>query len=102
VGYAIGKARVVIPGNIEMLTAAVKSFKHGEVLITTMTQPNMVPIMSRSSAIVTDEGGLTSHAAIIARELNVPCVVGTKAATKIFKSGDQLEVDAVKGIVSKI
>ena len=101
-GTAMGKARIVIPGNIKMLATSMKSFKRGEVLITTMTQPNMVPIMSKSSAVVTDEGGLTSHAAIIARELCVPCVVGTKVATKVFRDGDLVEVNAGKGVVRKV
>lgn len=98
-GHVTGEARIIIPGSITLLNLALKSFKSGEVLITTMTQPNMVPIMAKAKAIVTDEGGLTSHAAIIARELKLPCVVGTKFATKIIKDGDLIEVDASKGIV---
>ena len=56
----------------------------------------------KAGAIVTDEGGLTSHAAIVSRELKIPCIVGTKIATKILKDGDIVEVDAKKGIVRKI
>ncbi len=101
-GHAIGKARIIIPGDILMLNKAGRLFKQGEILVTAMTQPNMVPIMRKSVAIVTDEGGLTSHAAIIAREFRIPCVVGTQVATKILKDGDLVEVDAIKGVVKKI
>jgi len=58
--------------------------------------------MQRAAAFVTDEGGITCHAAIVAREMKKPCVIGTKIATKIFKDGDIVEVDADKGIVRKI
>ena len=58
--------------------------------------------MKKAAAIVTDDGGLTCHAAIVARELKTPCVVGTKIATKVLKDGDMVEVDANKGIVKKI
>ncbi|MBU0707535.1 hypothetical protein KKG41_04150, partial [Patescibacteria group bacterium] len=59
-------------------------------------------VMRRASAFVTDEGGLTSHAAIVARELDKPCIVGTKLATQALKDGDRVEVNATKGIVSKL
>ena len=58
--------------------------------------------MRRAKAIITDEGGLTCHAAIISRELGIPCIIGTKIATKVLKDGDMVEVDANKGIVKKI
>ena len=61
--------------------------KDGDVLVTTMTMPDMVPAMSRAAAIVTDEGGMTCHAAIISRELGTPCIVGTSNATSILKNG---------------
>jgi pyruvate,water dikinase len=67
-----------------------------------MTQPNIVDIAQRASAIITDEGGMLCHAAIISREFGIPCVVGTHKATKILKDGDMVEVDATKGIVTKI
>ncbi|MEO6077346.1 MAG: PEP-utilizing enzyme, partial [Candidatus Andersenbacteria bacterium] len=78
------------------------SFQEGEILVTTMTRPEFVPLMRRAAAIVTDEGGLTSHAAIIARELQKPCVIGTKNATKILQTGDEVEVDASTGIVTRL
>lgn len=74
----------------------------GDILVTAMTQPEFVPAMKLSAAVVTDEGGLTCHASIISRELGIPCVIGTKIATKVLKDGDVVEVDATKGIVRKI
>jgi pyruvate,water dikinase len=64
-----------------------------------MTNPDYVPYMKIAAAIVTDEGGTTCHAAIASRELKVPCVVGTRIATKILKDGDVVEVDADNGII---
>jgi len=101
-GFAKGKVHVVIPGDISILDYEMKQFEQGEILVTPMTQPNMVPIMKKAAGIVTDEGGLTSHAAIIAREFKIPCVVGCEIATKILKNGDIVEVDAKKGIIKKI
>jgi len=74
----------------------------GDIIVSSMTRPEMLPAMKRSSAIITDEGGLTCHAAIVARELGIPCIIGTKNATKLFKDGDKVEVDAQRGIVRKI
>lgn len=71
----------------------------GDVLVSIMTSPDFVPAMKRASAIVTDEGGQTSHAAIVSRELGVPCIVGTKEATKMLKNGDVVTVDGAKGLV---
>lgn len=80
----------------------VENFKEGDILVTVMTNPFFVPIMKKAKAIITDEGGITCHAAIVSRELNVPCITGTKVATKVLKDGDMVEVDATKGIVKKI
>lgn len=101
-GIARGRVRIVIPGNLIALKDQSKRLKKDFVLVTPMTQPNMIPYIKRAIAIVTDEGGLISHAAIIAREFKIPCVVGTEIATKIFKNGDIIEVDAEKGIVRKV
>jgi phosphoenolpyruvate synthase/pyruvate phosphate dikinase len=76
--------------------------KQDDIMIAITTHPDYVPAMSRASAIVTDEGGMTCHAAIVTRELGTPCIVGTKIATKVFKDNDQVEVDADKGLVKKI
>jgi len=72
------------------------------VLVIPMTRPEHVPYMKLASAIVTDDGGITCHAAIVSRELGKPCVIGTKIATQIFKDGDMVEVNANHGIVRKI
>ncbi|MDR3282621.1 MAG: phosphoenolpyruvate synthase [Candidatus Methanoplasma sp.] len=73
--------------------------KDGDVLVTKMTMPDMVPAMSRSVAIVTDEGGMTCHAAIISRELGTPCIVGTGKATDVLKNGEVVTVDGTTGTV---
>lgn len=92
-GKVSGFAKVV-------LTAAeLSKVTQGDVLVTIMTTPDFVPAMQRAAAFVTNEGGITCHAAIIARELNKPCIIGTKTATKAFQDGDLLEVDADKGTV---
>lgn len=78
-----------------------KFYTHN-ILVTYATNPNMVPLMKIAKAIITDIGGVTCHAAIVSRELGVPCVIGTKHATKVLKDGDLLEVDAGRGIIRKI
>ena len=75
------------------------SLKDGEILVSPMTTPDFLPAMKRASAIVTDEGGIVCHAAIVARELKKPCVIGTKIATQVLRDGDLVEVDANEGIV---
>lgn len=76
--------------------------KKGDILVSIATDPDIVPAMKKAAAIVTEQGGVTSHAAIVARELKKPCVIGTKIATKVLKDGDVVEVDANKGIVRKV
>lgn len=66
-----------------------------------MTSPDYILAIKKAGAIVTDEGGLTCHVAIVSRELGIPCVIGTKTGTKMLKTGDKIEVDAEKGIVKK-
>ena len=80
----------------------INKVKLGDILVAKMTRPDYVPAMRRAAAIVTNEGGMTCHAAIVSRELGIPCIVGTKIATKVLKDGDLVEVDAEKGIVKKI
>jgi phosphohistidine swiveling domain-containing protein len=80
----------------------VVNMEDGDILVASMTRPEMVPAMKRAGAIVTDEGGLTCHAAIVSRELKIPCIIGTKIATKVLKDGDLVEVDAEKGIIKKV
>ncbi|MBU1031264.1 MAG: hypothetical protein KKB65_08575, partial [Nanoarchaeota archaeon] len=74
----------------------------GEIIFTGMSTPDFVPLIKKAAAIVTDEGGVLCHAAIISRELKKPCIVGTKIATQVFKDGDLVEVDANKGVVKKL
>ncbi len=70
-----------------------------EILVAAHTSPNLLPLMKKVLAIITDEGGITSHAAIVARELKKPCIIGTKIATQVLKDGDLVEVDANEGII---
>lgn len=79
-----------------------QKFKKGEVLVSNMTHPDYILGIRKAAALVTDEGGVSCHAAIISRELKIPCVVGTKIASDVLKDGDWVEVDANKGIVRKI
>lgn len=74
----------------------------GDILLSETTYPALVPAMKKAAAIVTNVGGLTCHAAIVSRELKIPCIVGTKVATKVFHDGDFVEVDANKGIIRRI
>jgi len=74
----------------------------GDVLVTPMTRPEHVPLMKKAAAIVTDEGGLTCHAAIVSRELGIPCVVGTQVATISLKDNELVEVDGNSGLVKKL
>ncbi|MGI0033360.1 MAG: phosphoenolpyruvate synthase, partial [Nitrososphaeraceae archaeon] len=73
--------------------------ENGEIIVTTMTSPDLVPAMSKSAAIITDLGGRTCHAAIVSRELGIPAIVGTQQATTILKDGQEVTVDAYNGIV---
>ncbi|MBC7104416.1 MAG: phosphoenolpyruvate synthase, partial [Firmicutes bacterium] len=73
--------------------------QEGDILVTVMTNPDMVPAMRKAGAIVTDEGGRTCHAAIVSRELGVPCIVGTKTATQVLEEGMEVTVDATRGVV---
>ncbi|WP_119327435.1 phosphoenolpyruvate synthase [Companilactobacillus musae] len=81
----------------------IDQFKEGEILVTLMTSPDWVPAMKKAAAIVTNNGGMTCHAAIVSREMQIPCIVGTKskqvAATDVLKTGDVVTVDATNGIV---
>lgn len=96
-GLATGKVRIIEdPKDI-------KEFKDGEILVTLMTSPDWVPAMKKASAIITNNGGMTCHAAIVSREMQIPCLVGTtsrgNAATKVLKNGQEITVDAKNGVV---
>jgi len=92
----------VVKGKVFVASSArqaVKMMKEGQILVTSMTTVDYLPAIRKAAAIVTDDGGMTCHAAIIARELGIPCVVGTKVATKILKNGMMVEVRANHGLV---
>lgn len=95
-GRVIGKVRLIIRQQ------DFKKMKNGEILVTNNTTPEFVPLMKKAIAIVAEQGGMTTHAAIVSRELGIPCVIGTKVATKVLKDGDKVEVDATKGVVRKL
>jgi phosphohistidine swiveling domain-containing protein len=103
-GVVVSKGKGTVTGKIRIIHSPKNSdgFKKGEILVAPMTSPDYVPIMRKALAVITDVGGLMSHAAIISRELGIPCIVGTKYATKIFKNGDVVTLDISKGIVQKI
>jgi len=92
-GIVSGQVKIVFDVN------NLDKVQHGDILVTKMTDPDFVPAMKRAAAIVTDEGGITSHAAIVSREMGIPCIVGTEKATQILKDGDIITVDAINGYV---
>ncbi len=95
-GHVCGTARIVFKPE------AATVFQRGDILITLMTRPDYLLLMEKAAAIVTDAGGVLCHAAITAREMKKPCVIGTKVATQLFKDGDQVEVDADSGFIRRI
>jgi phosphoenolpyruvate synthase/pyruvate phosphate dikinase len=95
-GKVTGTVRVVFDPHDD------KGFQKGDILVTSMTRPEFVPIMKKAGAVITNEGGVTCHAAIVSRELHIPCIIGTRFATKVLHDGDMVEVDADKGIVKII
>jgi pyruvate,water dikinase len=95
----------IVQGKVKTIRSKDEHFKikKGDILVTEMTTPDFLIAMEKSAAIVTDIGGITSHAAIVARELGIPCIVGTENATNLLKDGDFVVVDAIdKGEVIKI
>ncbi len=95
-GHARGKVKIVNSAK------DMEKFEEGNILVAIATNPDLVPAMKKAAAIVTDQGGVTSHAALVSRELGVPCVIGTKVATKALKDGDVVEVNATQGIITII
>jgi len=100
-GIAAGKRDIGVGVAKVALTAedASKVMQKGDILVTTMTNPDYVPFMKIAGAIVTDKGGVTAHAAIVSRELGIPCIVGTENATKVMVTGREYTVDAKSGVV---
>ena len=93
----LGKARGIV--RIINSEEEMAKMKSGDILVSIATNPDLVPVMKKAAAIITEQGGVTCHAAIVSRELKKPCVIGTKIATKVLKDGDLVEVDANKGII---
>jgi pyruvate, water dikinase len=98
-GLAASTGRASGPVRVLASPEEGERFQAGEVLVATMTSPDWVPIMRRAAALVTDGGGMTCHAAIVSRELGVPCVVGARMATKVLRDGEVVTVDGAKGRV---
>jgi phosphohistidine swiveling domain-containing protein len=96
-GKAAGYARIIRASEADKFA----TLKKGEVLISDATTPEMTPMMEKAAAIVTDFGGITSHAAIVCREMHIPCIVGARKATEVIIEGSYIEVDAYKGIISE-
>jgi phosphohistidine swiveling domain-containing protein len=94
-----GRARGRVVVIINPASKDAEHMRKGDILVAPMTRPDFVMLMKKAGAIVTDEGGISSHAAIVSRELGVPCIIGTKNATQVLKNGDEVEVDAKEGIV---
>jgi phosphohistidine swiveling domain-containing protein len=99
-GFSANKG--VLQGIVRVVLSSkdFKKVKRGDILVATMTSVDFVPVMEKAGAFVTNEGGVMCHASIVAREMNKPCIIGTKIATKVLKDGDLVEVDAEKGIVT--
>jgi len=99
----IGASAGEVEGKVKLikdLNCSSCDFKEGDILVAKITNPAM--IISKAGAIITDIGGITSHPAIVARELGIPCVVGTEEATKVLKDGMNIRVDGKKGVIYKI
>lgn len=101
-GIIASSGRVNGPVKIVKGIKDIKKIKEGDILVATTTRADLMPAIRRCAAIVTDSGGITSHAAIVSRELDIPCIVGSEIATQILKDGDFVEVDANRGIVKKL
>lgn len=91
----------VTEGTIKVVEGVkdISSFNEGDILVAEITEPSMVIMMNKAAAIVTDKGGITSHPAIVSRELGIPCVVATKTATQDLKDGTRIKIDGTKGEV---
>ena len=98
VGAKIGQGKVRVIPNVKNI----EQFKPGEILVTTMTDPDWTAIMKIAAGVITDEGSKTCHAAIISRELGIPCIVGAKNATKILKTGKVVTIDCTQGADGRV
>jgi len=95
-GIVRGLARIVLTDR------NLGKVRRGDILVANLTNPNYNPVFKKIFGVVTDEGGILCHSAIMAREFHIPCIIGTKIATQVFKDGDLVEVDANKGVVRKL
>jgi len=101
-GQVKGKVKFITHIIGKSLAQEIKDMNKGDILVSVSTSPDLMPAIKKAGGIITDVGGLLSHAAIVSRELKIPCLVGTKIATKVLKDGDEVLLDANKGIVKKI
>ncbi len=101
-GVVQGRAAVIRRdyGNVAHMYTQMEAMREGYILVSETTDPELMPAFKKARAVVTDLGGMLSHAAITARELNLPCIIGTQHASKMIKTGDLIEVDAVRGVVT--
>ena len=90
-----------VNGEVVIVTSPTDSVENGRIVVVPSTSPSYVPLMRKAKALVTDHGGMMSHAAIVAREFNLPCIVGTKQATKVLQNGDKVVLDLTRGEVNK-
>ena len=97
----IGASPGIVSGRVRIIFGKddITRLAKGDIIVTSMTSPDLVPAMSKSAAIITDLGGRTCHAAIVSREMGIPAIVGTKNASKILSDGQEVTVDAYEGIV---
>lgn len=100
-GKVKGKAVILSFRNAEDHPEKIAGMKRGDIIVSEMTKPSIMIACEKAGGIVTDEGGILCHAAIVSRELGIPCVIGTIKATQLFKDGDEIEIDANEGIVRK-
>jgi phosphohistidine swiveling domain-containing protein len=99
-GMVVSRGQAHGPVKVVMDASELGIVEDGDILIAPMTTPDYLPALQKAAAFVTDEGGMTCHAAIVAREMKKPCIIGTKNATEVFNNGDMVDVDAVMGIVT--
>jgi pyruvate,water dikinase len=96
-----GASPGIVTGKVKLILRKddITKIENGDIIVTTMTSPDLVPGMSKSAAIITDLGGRTCHAAIVSREMGIPAIVGTKIATRILRDAQEVTVDAYNGVV---
>lgn len=98
---AANQGRHYLSGRVFVTDTPTSEPPEGSILVVPATSPTFVPLMRRAKALVTDHGGIMSHAAIVAREFGLPCIVGTKEGTKVLQTGDEVVLDLVKGEITK-